>query len=64
MLHIPNALVMEAVRAYFTTWYKDIITEVPRVDSGYIYGLPGPGLGTRLIPDLTKRAGVQVRRSE
>lgn len=63
MLHIPNALVMEAVRAYFTTWYHDIITEVPRVENGYIYGLNKPGLGTRLQPDLLKRDGVQVRRS-
>jgi galactonate dehydratase len=63
MLHIPNALVMEAVRAYFTTWYHDIITEVPRVENGHIYGLNKPGLGTRLQPDLLKRDGVQVRRS-
>jgi L-alanine-DL-glutamate epimerase-like enolase superfamily enzyme len=63
MLHIPNALVMEAVRAYFTTWYQDIITDVPRVEAGYIHGLPGPGLGTRLLPDLHKRTGVQVKRS-
>jgi galactonate dehydratase len=51
------------VRAYFSTWYKDIITEVPRVEAGYIHGLPGPGLGTRLLPDLLERSGVQVRRS-
>jgi len=63
MLHIPNALVMEAVRAYFTTWYQDIVTDVPRVEGGYIYGLPGAGLGTRLQPDLLKRSGVQVKRS-
>jgi galactonate dehydratase len=63
MLHIPNALVMEAVRAYYSTWYKDILTELPAVRDGYIYGLPGAGLGTRLQPDLLEREGVQVRRS-
>jgi len=63
MLHIPNALVMEAVRAYYSTWYKDILTELPLVRDGYIYGLPGPGLGTRLQPDLLERKGVEVRRS-
>ena len=62
MLHIPNALVMEAVRAYFSTWYKDILTDLPRVEGGYIYGLPGPGLGTRLLPDVLTRSGVQVKR--
>ena len=63
MLHIPNALVMEAVRAYYSTWYKDILTELPIVNQGYIYGLSGPGLGTRLQPDLHKRKGVLVKRS-
>jgi len=63
MLHIPNALVMETVRAYHTTWYKDILTELPQVKDGYIYGLAGAGLGTRLLPDLLKRDGVQVKRS-
>jgi L-alanine-DL-glutamate epimerase-like enolase superfamily enzyme len=51
------------VRAYYSTWYRDVITEVPAVKDGFIYPLAGPGLGTRLLPDLPKRAGVQVRRS-
>jgi L-alanine-DL-glutamate epimerase-like enolase superfamily enzyme len=63
MMHIPNALIMEAVRAYYSTWYKDVVTEVPAVKDGYIYPLTGPGLGTKLLPDLPKREGVQVRCS-
>lgn len=63
MLHIPNALIMEAVRAYFSSWYKDILTDLPVVKDGYIYPLPGPGLGTRLLPDLLKRPGVSIKRS-
>jgi len=63
MAHIPNALIMEVVRAYFTTWYKDILTELPVVKDGYIYPLNGPGLGTRLLPDLARRQGAIVRRS-
>lgn len=63
MLHIPNALVMEAVRAYYSTWYKDILTDLPRAEHGYLYPLSGPGLGTRLLPDLVGREGVSVRRS-
>ncbi len=63
MAHIPNALIMEVVRAYFSTWYKDILTELPLVKDGYIYPLNGPGLGTRLIPDLFKRQDAIVRRS-
>jgi len=63
MAHIPNALIMEVVRAYYSTWYKDILTELPAVRDGYVYPLSGPGLGTRLLPDLASRPGVTVRRS-
>ncbi len=63
MMHIPNALIMEAVRAYYSTWYKDIVTEVPVVKDGHIYPLTGPGLGTKLLPDLIRQPGVSVRRS-
>ena len=30
----------------------------------YFYPLSGPGLGTKLVPGLTRRADVQVRRSQ
>ena len=63
MAHIPNALIMEVVRAYFSTWYKDILTELPLVKDGYVYPPTGPGLGTQLLPDLIKRHGAIVRRS-
>jgi galactonate dehydratase len=63
MAHIPNALVMEVVRAYYTTWYKDVLTDLPMVKNGFVHPLDGPGLGTRLLPDLTSQPEVQVRRS-
>jgi len=63
MMHIPNALVMETVRAYHSGWFRDVLTDLPRVEQGYIYPLTGPGLGTRLLPGLLDREGVQVRRS-
>jgi hypothetical protein len=40
-----------------------VLTELPRVEQGYIYPLGGPGLGTRLLPGLLGREGVQVKRS-
>ena len=63
MAHIPNALVMEVVRAYYTTWYQDLVTELPQVQAGFVTPLEGPGLGTRLLPDLVTRAGVSVRHT-
>lgn len=63
MAHIPNALIMEVVRAYYSTWYKDVLTVLPQVKDGYIHPLTGPGLGTKLLPDLLRRKDVQIRRS-
>jgi L-alanine-DL-glutamate epimerase-like enolase superfamily enzyme len=63
MTHVPNALIMEVVRAYYSTWYRDVLTALPAVESGYIVPLDGPGLGTQLLPDLLRRNGVAVRRS-
>jgi L-alanine-DL-glutamate epimerase-like enolase superfamily enzyme len=62
-LNAPNALVQESVRAFYTGWYKEIVTDLPRVADGHVYPMSGPGLGTRLLPDLMRRPDAKVRRS-
>lgn len=44
-VNLPNALIQETVRAYYTGWYKELVTELPE----------GPGLGTELLPGLRER---------
>jgi galactonate dehydratase len=63
-LNAPNALVQESVRAYYRTWYNDIVTQVPAVKDGFITVPPGPGLGTDLLPDFDRRFTVTRRRSD
>jgi galactonate dehydratase len=60
-LHAPNALVQESVRAFFTGWYKELVTELPVVDNGMISLNNKPGLGLELLPDLHKRSDAVVR---
>jgi len=62
-LNAPNALFQEVVRAYYTGWYKELVTELPRIERGEAYAMTGPGLGTALLPDLKQRADVTVQRS-
>ena len=62
-LHAPNALVQESVRAFFTGWYKELVTELPVVENGMISLNNKPGLGLELLPDLHKRADAVVRIS-
>lgn len=62
-LNAPNALVQEVVRAFYYGWYQDLVTDLPPLQNGYLGPPPGPGLGTRLQPDLVKRPDATVRRS-
>lgn len=63
-LHAPNALVQESVRAFFTGWYKELVTELPVVKNGMISLNNKPGLGLELLPDLHKRADAVLRVSK
>jgi galactonate dehydratase len=60
-LNAPNAVLQETVRAYYTGWYRDIVTEVPAVADGSISALTGPGLGTALRPGVPRRDDARVR---
>lgn len=62
-LNCPNALIQETVRAYYTGWYKELVTDLPRIEKGYVYPMTKPGLGTKLLPDITRRKDAIVRRS-
>ncbi|MCX5571173.1 mandelate racemase/muconate lactonizing enzyme family protein [Kaistia nematophila] len=53
-LNAPNALVQESVRAFYRTWYRDLVTALPEVKDGMITVPPGPGLGMELHPDLER----------
>jgi len=54
-INLPNAMIQETVRAYYTGWYKELVTAIPRVEGGKVYPLTGPGLGTTLLPEVFTR---------
>lgn len=57
----PNTLIQESVRAFYKGWYRELVTELPRIEDGHVYPMEAPGLGTELQqavferPDLTTR---------
>ncbi len=63
-LNAPNALVQESVRAFYRTWYRDLVTALPEVRDGMITVPPGPGLGLDLAPDLDRAFTVTRRVSD
>jgi L-alanine-DL-glutamate epimerase-like enolase superfamily enzyme len=60
-IHAPNAVVQESVRAFYSGWYRDLVTHVPQPVAGLLQRPPGPGLGCELLPELWKRADASVR---
>ncbi|TML84323.1 MAG: mandelate racemase/muconate lactonizing enzyme family protein [Actinobacteria bacterium] len=53
----------ETVRAYYTSWYGDLVTALPPIAAGTIRPPDGPGLGIALRPGLHERADAQIRTS-
>jgi galactonate dehydratase len=60
---LPNALVQETVRAFYSDWYAELAETLPPVGTGRIAPAPGPGHGVALRPELRDRADAIVRSS-
>lgn len=60
----PNTLIQESVRAFYKGWYRELVTEVPRIEGGHVYPMEGPGLGTELVPAFFERSDLTTRASE
>ena len=44
-------------------WYQELVTDLPPIENGQIRAPEGPGLGTRLLPEVKRRPDARVRRS-
>ena len=60
-LHARNALIQESVRAFYTGWYTELVTELPPITKGEVTVNMKPGLGLDLLPDLDRRQDASVR---
>ena len=59
----PNAIFQEIVRAFLSTFYRDLVTELPVLDHGFLFPPARPGLGTALLPGLKSRHDAIVRKT-
>ena len=59
----PNTLIQESVRAFYSGWYRELVTALPVVQDGFVLPMDGPGLGTELLPAVFERPDLSVRRS-
>ena len=52
MLHIPNAMILETVRAYYDGWYNEVVTERIPISDGMLSLPLRPGLGVALREEV------------
>ena len=62
-MHAPTAIFQEVVRATLSTWYRELVTDLPLVEAGLIHAPTAVGLGTTLHPSLQARDDVTIRQS-
>ena len=60
-LHARNALIQESVRAFYSGWHTELVTELPPITKGEVTVNMKPGLGLDLLPDLDRRKDASVR---
>jgi L-alanine-DL-glutamate epimerase-like enolase superfamily enzyme len=60
----PNTLIQESVRAFYKGWYLELVTEMPKIEGGYVYPTEAPGLGLELLPAFFERPDLSTRISE
>jgi L-alanine-DL-glutamate epimerase-like enolase superfamily enzyme len=59
----PNTLIQETVRAFYTGWYRELVTEVPKIENGFVFPMEGVGLCLDLQPAVFERPDLHVRKS-
>jgi L-alanine-DL-glutamate epimerase-like enolase superfamily enzyme len=60
----PNTLIQESVRAFYTGWYRELVTALPTIEGGDVLPMTGPGLGLELLPEVFQRGDLTRRLSQ
>jgi L-alanine-DL-glutamate epimerase-like enolase superfamily enzyme len=63
-MNVPNVMIMETVRSYYKGWYGKFIEPNIRVENGFLLAPEGPGLGTRLKPEVLTRPDATIEVSD
>ena len=64
MLHIPNAMILETVRAYYNGWYNDVVTGRIPINAGMLSLPEKPGLGVALREEALTWPDARIEKSD
>jgi L-alanine-DL-glutamate epimerase-like enolase superfamily enzyme len=59
-MNAPNAMLMETTRDYYEGWYGKFVAPNLNIQNGYLLAPEGPGLGTKLHPEVRERKDATV----
>lgn len=62
-LHAPTAVWQEVVRASLSTWYGELVIQLPVIRQGFAEAPTAPGLGTALRAEVKQRSDTVVRQT-
>lgn len=60
----PNAIFQEVVRAYLNGFYRELVTQLPVIENGWLLPPTEPGLGMSLSEAMKKRPDCATRISK
>jgi galactonate dehydratase len=63
LMSVPNGMIQETCRAFYTGWYTELVTQEPAIEDGIIRPNGGPGLGVELVAGLQQSSTVARRVS-
>jgi galactonate dehydratase len=63
-INVPNVMMMEAIRAFYQTFYGELVTHNVEVREGCFVPPERPGLGTELRPEVFHRPDVDIQVSD
>jgi len=63
-MNAPNAMLMETTRPYYEGWYETFVTPNLSISEGHLLAPKGPGLGTKLRPEVRQRPDASIQVSD
>jgi galactonate dehydratase len=63
-INAPNAMLQETTRPFYEGWYGKYVTPNLNIKDGFLLAPEGPGLGTKLRPEVLERPDASVQVSD
>jgi L-alanine-DL-glutamate epimerase-like enolase superfamily enzyme len=56
-------MILESVRSFYNGFYKNLVTNLPKIEKGLAFPMDGIGLGTELHESLLKSPNTIIKKT-